>query len=328
MIGARAELGQSQAALASAQANVERSRATVEDARQKLARAQRRQEPRVRRREAGGDFRDGRPAQAARRQRLLRARLLRPLSLVLVENVDSRENYYGVYLNATRASLVHKSKFITNYLAGPNTVCAGNNLFPVWSGKVSGTIKGDMKLTLHTVSAPRQIEVEVWPDIGSQACASNDVSEGSYPEPVAYAVADVPAGPGVTEIVMKNVNFKAASSLLVQLTPVGPGGPRILYDAADYATATLYNNQPAIGVAVFQLPGSNAIDTANAITVDDVTGLVDGLLAALTVLVLAAGCMKQEKHLVCEACIEKEGAIYCCAHCAQQAGVGGLRDRV
>jgi parallel beta-helix repeat protein len=31
-----------------------------------------------------------------------------------VEGVDSRENYYGVYLNATRASLVHKSKFITN----------------------------------------------------------------------------------------------------------------------------------------------------------------------------------------------------------------------
>ncbi|MGB7160939.1 MAG: multidrug efflux RND transporter permease subunit [Tepidisphaeraceae bacterium] len=36
-------------------------------------------------------------------------------------------------------------------------------------------------------------------------------------------------------------------------------------DAADYATATLYNNQPAVGVAVFQLPGSNAINTANAI---------------------------------------------------------------
>jgi multidrug efflux pump subunit AcrB len=36
-------------------------------------------------------------------------------------------------------------------------------------------------------------------------------------------------------------------------------------DAADYNTATLYNNQPAIGIAIFQLPGSNAINTADAI---------------------------------------------------------------
>ncbi len=40
---------------------------------------------------------------------------------------------------------------------------------------------------------------------------------------------------------------------------------RVELGAADYATATLYNNQPAVGVAVFQLPGSNAINTANAI---------------------------------------------------------------
>ncbi len=25
--------------------------------------------------------------------------------------------------------------------------------------------------------------------------------------------------------------------------------------------------------------------------------------------------------------VEAEGAIYCCAHCAQQAGVGAVRDR-
>src|SRR5687768_17521857 len=39
----------------------------------------------------------------------------------------------------------------------------------------------------------------------------------------------------------------------------------VTLDAADYSTATLYNNQPAVGVAVFQLPGSNAITTADAI---------------------------------------------------------------
>ncbi|MCA1659486.1 MAG: efflux RND transporter permease subunit, partial [Verrucomicrobiaceae bacterium] len=40
---------------------------------------------------------------------------------------------------------------------------------------------------------------------------------------------------------------------------------RVELGAADYATATLYNNEPAVGIAVFQLPGSNAINTANAV---------------------------------------------------------------
>ena len=35
--------------------------------------------------------------------------------------------------------------------------------------------------------------------------------------------------------------------------------------AADYSTSNVYNGHPAVGLAVFQLPGSNAIQTANAI---------------------------------------------------------------
>jgi hydrophobe/amphiphile efflux-1 (HAE1) family protein len=40
---------------------------------------------------------------------------------------------------------------------------------------------------------------------------------------------------------------------------------RIELGAADYSTVSVYNNRPAVGVAVFQLPGSNAITTADAI---------------------------------------------------------------
>jgi parallel beta-helix repeat protein len=40
--------------------------------------------------------------------------LLDKTSNSTVEAVDSRESYYGIYLNATRASLVQNSKFITN----------------------------------------------------------------------------------------------------------------------------------------------------------------------------------------------------------------------
>src|ERR671915_2178376 len=54
-----------------------------------------------------------------------------------------------------------KSKGITNYLAGPNYNCAGNHLFPVWTGPVAGSIKGDVKVTLHTIGTVGQVEVRV-----------------------------------------------------------------------------------------------------------------------------------------------------------------------
>src|SRR3954452_4191535 len=40
---------------------------------------------------------------------------------------------------------------------------------------------------------------------------------------------------------------------------------RIELAAADYSTASYYNGRPAVGIAVFQLPGTNSIQTANAI---------------------------------------------------------------
>ena len=54
---------------------------------------------------------------------------------------------------------------------------------------------------------------------------------------------------------------------------VGSGGritrlkdvARVELGAADYSTTLSYNGHPAVGLAVFQLPGTNAINTANAI---------------------------------------------------------------
>jgi hydrophobe/amphiphile efflux-1 (HAE1) family protein len=40
---------------------------------------------------------------------------------------------------------------------------------------------------------------------------------------------------------------------------------RVELGAADYSAATYFNGMPTIGIAVFQLPGSNSIETANAI---------------------------------------------------------------
>jgi hydrophobe/amphiphile efflux-1 (HAE1) family protein len=40
---------------------------------------------------------------------------------------------------------------------------------------------------------------------------------------------------------------------------------RVELGAADYTTATHFNGLPAVGIPIFQLPGSNAIETANAV---------------------------------------------------------------
>src|SRR6185503_18720374 len=40
---------------------------------------------------------------------------------------------------------------------------------------------------------------------------------------------------------------------------------RVELGAADYTTSLSYNGKPAVGIPIFQLPGSNSIQTANAI---------------------------------------------------------------
>jgi hypothetical protein len=155
-----------------------------------------------------------------------------------------------------------KSKFITNYLAGPNAMCAGNNLFPVWRGDIAGTIKGDMKFTFHTVGTPGPVEIRVWPDVGSSMCNSENPASPSdaYPDPAGAVTVDLPAGPGTTEATIKGVNFKAAASMIVQISPTvavdipSPGGSilnpfisRILYDTPDFASSLEFKCIPASG---------------------------------------------------------------------------------
>ena len=157
-----------------------------------------------------------------------------------------------------------KSKFITNGIVTPNPMCAGNNLFPVWTGQVAGTIKGDMKLTLHTVGTPGPIEVRVWPDVASSMCTSeNPVSSSdAYPDPAGAVEVELPPGHGTVEAVIKNVNFKAIGSMIVQVTPVvaadlpspgpvvfNPFVSRILYDTADFASSLEFSCIPAKGAS-------------------------------------------------------------------------------
>lgn len=137
-----------------------------------------------------------------------------------------------------------KSMGLTNYAGGPNTQCAGNGLFPLWVGDLSGKIVGDIKVTMHTITGPAsQVEVRVWPDISALAC--ND----SYPEPAGQVTVDLPAGHGETEAVIEGVKFPAASRLMIQISPVlpGPTQGRILYDSADMATQISFGCIPSSG---------------------------------------------------------------------------------
>ncbi len=153
-----------------------------------------------------------------------------------------------------------KSRQITNYMVGPNTQCAGNNLFPVWSGPVSGTIKGDMKLTFSTVGTPGSVVVRVWPDVGSSLCDSAATGTSDYPDPAGEITVDLPPGAGTVEAVMKGVNFKAIGSVIVQISPAvavdvpDPGGSllspvlaRVLYDTPDFASSLEFTCIPASG---------------------------------------------------------------------------------
>ena len=142
-----------------------------------------------------------------------------------------------------------KSMQFVDYVVGPNSDCAGNYLYPVWRGPVAGRIVGDLKVTFHTVSAPRTIDVRVWPDISAQACAGNDLVEGNYPAPAAEQSVVLPAGPGMTEVIFEGVNFTAVGSFMIQLTPP-PGEPmpgRVFYDSADYASGVEFTCIPAKG---------------------------------------------------------------------------------
>lgn len=131
----------------------------------------------------------------------------------------------GLFMSMdTTAGSSEKSLAYVNYVAGPNTQCAGNSLFPVWTGKIAGQVTGDIKVTFNSISSPGKVDIRVWPDVLAQACNE------SYPEPAGHVTVDLPPGSGTVEAVIPGVNFNATAALMVQITPVLPteGGTPIL----------------------------------------------------------------------------------------------------
>ncbi len=145
-----------------------------------------------------------------------------------------------------------KSQFVTNYVIGPNTRCDGNGLLgTVWRGDLSGTVKGDATLTLHTAATPGALlQVGLYPD-GAGTCAGGDDPE---PEPAARVEVAVAPGQTETEVVFEDLNFTTVASLVLQVAP-GPNGVRghmpglvrAYYDSETHPSSLAFNCTPASG---------------------------------------------------------------------------------
>ena len=136
----------------------------------------------------------------------------------------------GTYMKLTAAEgSGEKSMGMLNLVATPNMNCAGNSLWPVFVGDVSGRVVGDMKVSFNAFGQGGQVEVRVWPDIAAQACNEN------YIEPAGAAVVDMPMGEGLVEATIEGLDFTAMSVMMIQLTPVVQAPP--YYGRAFYGTA-------------------------------------------------------------------------------------------
>ncbi|MGH2757404.1 MAG: hypothetical protein ACRDI3_06415 [Actinomycetota bacterium] len=155
-----------------------------------------------------------------------------------------------------------KSRLITNYVVGPNHQCAGNNLFPVWTGEFSGRIKGDVKVVLHAIGTPGPLVLRIWPDIAGQACDSELTGAMDYVKPAGEITVDLPPGHGMVEAVFKNVDFTAKSVLMFQISPevavdlpspagslLNPFISRVIYDATDFVSSLEFSCTPASGTS-------------------------------------------------------------------------------
>jgi hypothetical protein len=157
-----------------------------------------------------------------------------------------------------------KSKQITTLGVSPNTQCAGNQLFPVWVGKVAGHVVGDVKVTLNTVSSPGgKVDVRIWPDVNSSLCTSALAGTADYPKPAAEKTIDLPIGPGSTEVDLGNVDFTSVGVLMIQISPtagpdVGPQATvtpflgRVLYDATGFDSTITFSCAPTTGTSCAQ----------------------------------------------------------------------------
>lgn len=187
----------------------------------------------------------GGPATAAKKSTSYFLHGRGPVAEAYINETSLDDNYMTMDTTEPTASQP-TSMFVTNYLRGPNTDCDGNGLLPVWKGDYAGKFKGTVTVTLHTIATPATpLVVSLYADATGTCSSGGTVSEPTEaPKPVATATVTPPSGPGVTEVVFKNVKFKALSNALLQLNVPSlttPGQIRVLFDSAQYPSAVTFS---------------------------------------------------------------------------------------
>jgi hypothetical protein len=153
-------------------------------------------------------------------------------------------SYMTMDREAPTADVPKSIAFINAGAASPEPRCAGSPYFPVWVGEVGGHIKGKVVFEFYVVSSPGgKARVRVWPDMSTFGC------EEDYREPLATTVVELPTGSGKVSAVMNDVDFEAATNVMVQVNPSVPGASqaRLLYDARSAPTSLTFDCTPLWG---------------------------------------------------------------------------------
>lgn len=146
------------------------------------------------------------------------------------------------------------SRFVTNYSRGPNRSCSGNNLFPTWSGILTGSLVDQIEVTIPAVGTTGEVAIDVFAD------ALGGCNE-EYVAPVASATATIPQGAGSITVTIPldepiHVEYQLAVMVSVPTYLVEVHGPqpqrfvdptyqaRLLYDSVDYQATVAVTCQP------------------------------------------------------------------------------------
>jgi hypothetical protein len=129
-----------------------------------------------------------------------------------------------------------------------NDQCTGNPLFPSWSGRMAGTINGDLKMIVNTVGAPSTVTARVWVDVPFSSCTSAAAGVDAFVPANAEQVVDIPAGANEVAIIFKKLKLKVTNNIIVELHQTSPTNQgRVLYDSPEFASRLEFNCVPASG---------------------------------------------------------------------------------
>ena len=141
-------------------------------------------------------------------------------------------------------------KSMAYYSPALNDQCTGLPLaFPTFTGKLTGTIVGDAKMTLHFLSAPGTIKARIWADIGAFTMCNDD-----YVEPASEVDVVIPPGQSKVEVTFPGLNLPALSSVMIEVLALGGTDykgqvGRLLYDATTADSKIEFGCVPPSGAA-------------------------------------------------------------------------------